>query len=149
MLRALDCSAFILLSPPRTFSDSVGFTPALAPLGTVYQRLGPLPPRSRGCAHHRPASGHAQDLPASQSPLPSRGSRLSTLPIQTYDRATVSDARHDQRAGPTIAQLSADAATYAVTRPRRQPRSLSNSWEQRLSLRFRLALLTLFTLPVI
>src|ERR1700704_4348980 len=117
MLRAFDCSAFILPSPPRTFSDSVGFTPALAPLRTVYQRLGPLPSPARGCAHHRPASGRAQDLLASQSPLPSRGSRLSTLPIQTYDRATVLDARHVEAGSTTITQLSAAAATYAVSTP--------------------------------
>src|ERR1700716_3440649 len=92
MLRALVCSAFIP-SPPRTFSDSVGFTPVFAPLGTVYQRLGPLPPLVRGCAHHRAALEMAQDLVASQSLCRATVHDLSTLPIQTYDRAMVLDAR--------------------------------------------------------
>src|ERR1700694_5890852 len=83
MLRALDCSAFIP-SPPRTFSDSVGFTPALAPLGTVYQRFDSPPSLPRGWAHHRAASSTVQDWLASQSPLPSLDTRLGTLPIQTY-----------------------------------------------------------------
>src|SRR6185437_813190 len=70
MFRAFDCSAFIP-SPPRTFSDSVGFTPVLASLGTVYQRLGPLSRiREREYerfAHHRTELHGAQDLAASQS----------------------------------------------------------------------------------
>src|SRR5450631_1465907 len=91
MLRALDCSAF-MPSPPRTFSDSVGFTPVPAPLGTVYQRFGRLPSPPRGWPDHRPASCTVQDWVASQSPLPNLDSRLSTLPIQTYDGTLVLDA---------------------------------------------------------
>src|SRR5919198_2360313 len=72
MLRALDCSAF-MPSPPRTFSDSVGFTPALAPL-EQFTSVSALSPRAGGqararLAHHRADSGVAQDLAASQSPF--------------------------------------------------------------------------------
>src|SRR4030088_715029 len=88
MLRALDCSAF-MPSPPRTFSDSVGFTPVLAPLETVYQRFGPLPSLARGWAAH--SAAHAEAV--SQSPLPSLDTRLSTLPIQTYAVTLALDAR--------------------------------------------------------
>src|SRR5437016_576654 len=82
MFRAFVCSAFTP-SPPRTFSDSVGFTPALAPLGTVYQRTtvdSVLCSAEERFAHHRPAPSSAQDLLASQSPFRIRKSRLGTLP---------------------------------------------------------------------
>src|SRR4030081_3232486 len=92
MLRAFDCSAFILPSPPRTFSDSVGFTPALTPLATVYQRVGLLPSLPRGWPHHRTGSDTAQDWVASQSVLPKLDTRLSTLPIHKYDVTLVPDA---------------------------------------------------------
>src|SRR5438045_137147 len=92
MFRALDCSAF-MPSPPRTFSDSVGFTPVLAPLGTVYQRFGPLPSLPRRWADHNAAHGWV----VSQSPLPNLDARLSTLPIQRYVVTLVPDARAGDR----------------------------------------------------
>src|SRR5215208_3141758 len=86
MFRALDCSAF-MPSPPRAFSDSVGFTPVLAPLGTVYQRMA-LSPRHvgdrEGWAHHRTRPDVAQDFATSQSLEPAHCHRLRTLLFQTY-----------------------------------------------------------------
>src|ERR1700732_2792992 len=105
MLRALVCSAF-MPSPPRTFSDSVGFTPVLAPLGTVYQRYRPLSLLARGWPHHRPASGRGQDWVVSQSTLPNLDTRLSTLPIQTYDVALGLDAPAASASDSTITQVS-------------------------------------------
>src|SRR5438105_3076488 len=95
MLRAFDCSAFIP-SPPRTFSDSVGFTLLFAPLRTVYQRRGPLLARVRGCAHHRAAPKGAQDLVASQSTFAGPLVTIEYTPIWKYAAGAAPDACHRQ-----------------------------------------------------